>query len=47
MFGGSDFSGVEPNVTIGQSPEIWGNFSRIGIKINTNLQNILGKFEKK
>ena len=39
MFGGSDFSRVERNLTIGQSPEIWGNFSKIGIKINKNLQN--------
>ena len=40
MFGGgSDFSRVERNFTIGQSPNIWGNFSKIGIKINKNLQN--------
>ena len=36
---GSDFSRVERNFTIGQSPIIWGNFSKIGIKINKNLQN--------
>ena len=39
MFGGSDFSRVEPNFTIGQSPKIWGNFSKIGIKINKNFEN--------
>ena len=40
MFGrGSDFSRVERNFTIGQTPKIWGNFSKIGIKINKNLQN--------
>ena len=31
MFGGSDFSEVERNFTIGQSPKFWGNFSKIGI----------------
>ena len=39
MLGGSDFSRVERNFTIGQSPKIWVNFSKIGIKINKNLQN--------
>ena len=40
MFGGGcDFSRVERNFTIGQSPKIWGNFSKIGIKINKNLQH--------
>ena len=39
MFWGSNFSRVERNFTIGQSPKIWGNFSKIGIKINKNLQN--------
>ena len=39
VWGGSDFSRVELNFTIGQSPKIWGNFSKIGIKINKNLQN--------
>ena len=39
MFGGgSDFSRVERNFTIGQSPKIRGNFSKIGIKINKNVQ---------
>ena len=37
--GGSDFSSVEQNFTIGESPKNWGNFSKIGIKININLQN--------
>ena len=37
--GGSNLSMVERNFTIGQSPKIWGNFSKIGIKINKNLQN--------
>ena len=39
MFGGPDFSRVERNFTIGQIPKIWGNFSKIGIKINKNVQN--------
>ena len=39
MFGGSDFSRVERNFTIRQSLKIWGNFSKIVIKINKNLQN--------
>ena len=39
VWGGSDFSRVERNFTIGQTPKIWGNFSKIGIKINKNLQN--------
>ena len=46
MFGGSDFSRVERNFTIGQSPKIWGNFSKISIKINKNgkiIENIRGK----
>ena len=38
MFGGSDFSRVERNFTIGQSPKIWGNFSKIRIKINKKLK---------
>ena len=46
MFGGSDFSRVERNFTIGQSPKIWGNFSKICIKINKKLKKILRKFEK-
>ena len=36
---GSDFSRVERNFTIGQSPKIWGNFSKICNKINRNLKN--------
>ena len=36
---GSDFSKVERNFTRGQSPKIWGNFSKICIKINKNLKN--------
>ena len=39
MFGGSDFSMLERNFTIGQSPKIWGHFSKICIKINKYLQN--------
>ena len=38
--GGSDFLRVERNFTIGQSPKIWGNFSKICIKINKKLKNI-------
>ena len=39
VLGGSDFSRVERNFTIGQSPKIWNNASKICIKININLQN--------
>ena len=39
MFGGSDFLRVERHFTIGQRPKIWGNFSKICIKINKNLHN--------
>ena len=46
MFGGSDFLRVERNFTIGQSQKIWGNFSKICIKINKTLEK-LRKFEKK
>ena len=38
MFGGSDFWGSELSFTIGQSPQIWGNFSKIFIKINKNFE---------
>ena len=38
VWGGSDFSRVERNFTIGQSPKIWGNFSKICIKINKKLK---------
>ena len=38
--GGSDFSRVERNFTIGQSPKIWGNFSKICIKINKKIEKI-------
>ena len=40
MFGGSDFWRVERIFTIGQSPKIWGKFSKICIKINKKLKNI-------
>ena len=46
MFGGSDFSRVERNFTFGQSPKIWGNFSKICIKINKNLENYLENSRK-
>ena len=39
MFGGSDFSSVERNFTIGQSPKIWGNFSKIFL--NMMMANLL------
>ena len=39
MFVGSDFSRVKQNFIIGQSPKIWGNFSKIFIKINKKLKN--------
>ena len=40
VWGGSDFSRVERNFTIAQSPKIRGNFSKICIKINKKLKNI-------
>ena len=40
VWGGSDFSRVERNFTIGQSPKIRGNFSKICIKIKKKLKNI-------
>ena len=48
MFWGSDFRRLERNFTIGQSPKIWGNFSKICIKIciNKNLEKLERKFEK-
>ena len=48
MFGGgSDFSRVEQNFTIGQSPKIWGNFSKICIKINKKNSKINEKIREK
>ena len=44
--GGSDFRESERNFTIGQSHQIWGNFSKICIKINKNLEILLRRFEK-
>ena len=38
MFCGSDFRGSDRNFTIGQSPKIWGKFSKICIKIHKNLK---------
>ena len=38
VLGGSDFSRVERILTIGQSPKIRGNFSKICIKINKKLK---------
>ena len=38
MFGGSVFQGPEGNCAIGQSPKNWGNFSKVGIKMNKNLK---------
>ena len=32
VWGWSDFSRVERNFTTGQSPKIWGHFSKIRIK---------------
>ena len=31
--GGSDFSRLERNFTIGQSPKIWGNFSKYELEL--------------
>ena len=38
VWGGADFLRVERIFTIGQSPKIWGNFSKICIKINKKLK---------
>ena len=43
---GSDFRGSERNLTIWQSPNIWGNFAKICIKINKNSEKLLRKFKK-
>ena len=40
MVWGFDFLGSERNSIIGQSPKIYGNFSKICIKINKNLKSI-------
>ena len=40
VWGESDFSRVERIFTIGQSPKIWGNFSKICIKLNIKLKEI-------
>ena len=40
VWGGSDFSRVERNFTIGQSPKIWGKFPKICTKIIKNLKII-------
>ena len=37
---GSDFRGSERIFTIGQSTNIWGNFSKICIKINENFETL-------
>ena len=39
-FWGSVFRESERNFTIGQGPKIWGNFSKIWIKINKNVKLI-------
>ena len=46
VWGGSDFSRVERNFTIGQSPKIWGNFSKICIKIHKKLKKYLENSRK-
>ena len=33
MFGASDFRGSEWNFTIGQTPKIWGKFSKYALKL--------------
>ena len=38
MFGGSDFRGSGQNLPIELSPEMYGIFSKIFIKINKNLK---------
>ena len=45
MFLGSDFSRVERKFTIGQSPKIWGNFSKICININKKFEKIREKMQ--
>ena len=36
--GGSDFEGWEQNFTAGKSPKIYGNFSKICVKIIKNMK---------
>ena len=45
MFGWYDFRVQERNFTIGQSPKIWGNFSKMCSKINKNVKKLLRKLE--
>ena len=45
IFGGYDFRVQERNFTIGQSPKIWGNFSKMCSKINKNVKKLLRKLE--
>ena len=47
MFEGTDFLGAERNFTSGQSLKIWGNFSKICIKINKNFGKIIEKIREK
>ena len=35
---GSDCSRVERNFTVGQSPKIWGNFSKYALKLKKNFE---------
>ena len=39
MFGRSDFLGGNEILLLGKSGKIWGNFSKICIKINKNLKD--------
>ena len=43
---GSDFRGSEQNFTIGQNPKIYGNFSKIWIEINKNLEKLIRNLRK-
>ena len=48
MFGwGFDCSRAERNLTIEQGPKIWGNFAKIGIKINIQICKVIGKIREK
>ena len=46
MIGESFFRGSRQNFTTGQSPEIWGNFPKICIKIIKNMEKYWENFRK-
>ena len=46
MFMGPFFGNLDKILLLGQAPEIWGNFSKIFIKIIKNLKNYLENLRK-